>query len=112
MSPVDRWGLVVAIVICAVIAGRMRCCGFWRGGGSGGEGRHGVRSSTPGCGGRFAGSKGDTDMDATGSDMLRKFVGAPNKGAPHPLDWQRFYDFTIHAHGLKRAYRVDAADLD
>ena len=43
--------------------------------------------------------------------MLRavtcKFVGALNKGAPHPLAWQRFHDFTIHAHGLKRAYRVD-----
>jgi hypothetical protein len=46
-------------------------------------------------------------MDATGRDMLRKFVRALNKGAPHLLDWQRFHDFTIHAHGLKRAYRVD-----
>ena len=46
-------------------------------------------------------------MDATGRDMLHKFVGALNKGAPHPLAWQRFHDFTIHAHGLKRAYRVD-----
>jgi hypothetical protein len=29
----------------------------------------------------FAGSKGDTDMDATGRDILHKFVGALNKGA-------------------------------
>ncbi len=46
-------------------------------------------------------------MDTAGRDMLHTFVGALNKGAPHPLDWQRFYDFTIHAHGLERAYRVD-----
>lgn len=46
-------------------------------------------------------------MDATGRDMLHKFVGALKQGEPHPLDWQRFHDFTIHAHGLKRAYRVD-----
>ena len=46
-------------------------------------------------------------MDATGRDMLHAFVEALNKGAPHPLDWQRFYDFVIYAHGLERAYRVE-----
>lgn len=52
-------------------------------------------------------ARGGAEMDATGRDMLRQFVGGLNKGAPHRLDWQRFYDFTIHAHGLERAYRVD-----
>jgi hypothetical protein len=87
MSPVDRWGLVVAFVICAVSAGRMRCCGFWRGGGSGGEGRYGVRSSTPGCVVDSRAAREIPYMDAAGRDMLHKFVGALNKGAPHPLDW-------------------------
>ena len=47
-------------------------------------------------------------MDATGRDMLRKFVRALTKGAPHPLDWQRFYDFTIYSfeHG-----RFSAGDV-
>jgi hypothetical protein len=46
-------------------------------------------------------------MDAPGRDLLRRFVGALNKGAPLALDRQRFHDFIIHAHGLERAYRVD-----
>ncbi len=46
-------------------------------------------------------------MDTRGRDMLHRFVGALNRGAPHPLDWQRFYDFIIYAHGLEHAYRVD-----
>jgi hypothetical protein len=39
--------------------------------------------------------------------MLRAVTCSTSSSGPHPLDWQRFHDFTIHAHGLKRAYRVD-----
>jgi hypothetical protein len=39
-------------------------------------------------------------MDQQGRDMLHSFVGLLNVGIPHPLDWKRFYDFTIYAYRL------------
>ncbi len=39
-------------------------------------------------------------MDKQGRDMLHSCVGLLNVGMPHPLDWRRFYDFTIYAYRL------------
>jgi hypothetical protein len=36
-------------------------------------------------------------LDADGRGMLHRFVHSLNQDMPHPLDWQRFYDFTIYS---------------
>ena len=46
MSPVDRWGLVVAIVICAVIAGAYALLWFLA---FGGDAAVKAEHPTPGC---------------------------------------------------------------
>lgn len=45
-------------------------------------------------------------MDAEARTMLHRFVHSLNQDMPHPLDWQRFYDFIIYSF-QRGAFPVD-----
>lgn len=51
----------------------------------------------------------DRPRDGTVEHRLWQFAALCNKGAPHPLDWRRFYLFVVYAH--QRQVGWDEYDL-
>ena len=48
-------------------------------------------------------------MDSKAKELLLHFSHVANRGFLHPLDWERFYAFTVYVHQQKLG--VDVQDV-
>ena len=48
-------------------------------------------------------------MDSKAKELLLHFSHVANRGFLHPLDWERFYAFTVYVHQQKLS--VDVQDV-